>query len=1409
MPQLLSRLLALLFLCLVIPLQAVEIPKSLEEWKPWVLEKHPDINCPFLFNDEDRNCSWPSELRIDANDRGAQFALHVEVFKPEWVALPGGANLWPTDLSDNGTKIAVRDQAGHPQVYLTTGTHDLKGELHWSEMPRTLPIPETIGIVQLTLQGKAIASPALENGNELLLMANQKQNATAHQDSFEVRVFRKIEDKIPLRVTTLLQLDVSGKERELQLGQLLLKGFVAVEFSSQLPARIEKDGSLRIQVKPGSWELTLTSQSTAPLKTLSYSTSSELWPQQEIWVFSAERQLRSVQISGAQTIDPQQTQLPDTWKSLPAYLVTPETKFTLEELQRGESKDMANDLKLDRGAWLSFDGKKIIFKDHLTGTTRSSRLETLKPLELTSAFINGQPQLITQLADGQNAGIEVRSRNLTLDAVSQLPKAMKLPVNGWNEEFNSVSTSLYMPPGWSLLTATGVSSENGSWFSYWSLWDLFTVLIIVIAIARVTTPVIGLIAAATIAIIYQRTGAPVFVWLNLIAVIALSKFVTGKFRAFVERYTYVSFLVLALVTLPFAVREARIFVNPQLEHEYFWDWSSSFALNSPDRKNVLYTSTADFTPPPSMDFVPDAPAPAMTQQEVEEVVVTGAKAERKSKVDAIRSEDIGKFSERQSAEALQRTPGVKIQKAYDPGQQTQTGVAVPTFSKNRVHLSWDGPVKAGETTTLFLVSPWINRIGNLLAVILPLLLAGFLLQYTAALFGKKMNIPRIPLATGIAPAILLAALIGLPTPQAQAQVHIDPSILKELEERLTQAPKCLPNCAAIESANLKVSQDELQLTLVVHSSDLIALPLPADAAQWWPSQVTVDDRAASLVQNDSQELLVSLPKGRHNIVIKANVQGRDALNLNFPVALHNVTSSASGWEVSGVPTQDQASQSLQLQRVEQDANTAKAEHLRPDPIAPFVIVRRELTLDLEWSVTTRVTRVAPEFGAINLEIPVLDGESPLSTQVNPNGKIAVHLEASQDEFEWHSSLKQVSPLELKAAEQVPWVEIWSLEASPLWHTDANGIAAVQMDKHRYQPLWQPWPGETLSLVVTKPKATKGSYITIDWASIQFQPGNRSSLSKLSFNIRTNQGGQYSFKLPEGAQLAKVTIDNNEQMISTTEGALKLPLHPGSQTIGIEWKADDGIGLITRTPAFNLDQGSSNQKISIELPGNRWPLLVGGPLVGPSILLWGMLLVVSLVGYALGRSGLTPLKPYEWILLGLGICTLDFTTFVLIAVWLIALSKRGKLRQVTTGLRFKLLQFALFAFSLIALGSLISTLPQGLLSGPDMHVLGNNSYLGNFQWYQDHSDLAFPRAWVISLPLWCYKLVMLLWSLWLASALLRWIRWGWQQLSHQALWYAPEEIVLKPKTKAKKATADATKTPPAEPAPTTPPPPAGA
>lgn len=1348
MPHTLVRTLASLILLIGSNLQAAGIPTVLQDWQSWVLKKHPEIHCPFLYNDAQRSCLWPSELRIDANTQGAKFTQTVEAFAESWVRLPGGTGFWPEnvrDISNSLTqdKLVIRERIGIPEVFLSPGRYELQGDIRWSSIPRTLSIPPASGIIKLQLNGATVPMPSFESDSQLWLTTTQNSQEPQQQDSLQVRVFRKLDDGIPLRISTRLQLDVSGKERELQLGQLLLNGFTPILFNSNLPARLEADGKLRVQVKPGSWEIELDMQSTQPLTHLGYKALDERWPQQEIWVVASQPALRSLQISGVPSIDPSQTQLPEDWRKLPAYLVTPETTMQLEELQRGAG-DSSNQLTLDKEIWLDFDGSGFTLRDEISGQLQQGwRMETLPPYELQSAALNDIPQLVTRLADNANTGVEVRTRELDLTGISRVLRSTSIPVSGWSVDFAEVNAQLHLPPGWSLLSATGASYESGSWVSQWSLWDIFLVLIIAFTIARIANPLWGGLALLTLLLTFHRAGAPLFIWLNIAALLALLPMVSGKFKTHLVRYAYASFILLGLFLLPFSVQQARQVFYPQQEfagrnisEHYYHDEGWSFSpLMSSDNKAT------------------EAPLAKYRSDETEEVVVTGVRASLSS-------------------------PKQQVSQEYDLGQQVQTGPGVPGWNWHNIHLSWNGPVKPDEVTQLYLVPPAINRAGSALSLFLPLLLGALLLRLFLQRTGHALPAWKMGNRT-LLPTMLLLACGITQSDNTHADVLISNALLKELETRLTQPAECLPDCASIESIQLKVDADLLAMDIIIHSADSIALPLPAQRQQWWPNEVLIDNKPASLLQNANGQLLVNLRKGRNLLHLQAVITGRDSLTLGFPLPLHNLGSQLQGWQLSGAPGTNQTSSSLQLNRLQRSEALAKAEHLQPDPIAPFVTVTRQLQLGLEWRVETRIERVAPTQGIINLEIPLLPGESPISGDIAitgdeaSKGKIRVQLDTNQQTTFWYSTLKAESPLELKAPVNPAWVEIWVLDTSPIWHTQVTGIPAVQTSN---LPIWQPWPEESISIAVSRPQAVTGSVMTIDQAQLKYTMGDRASSAVLRLSLRTNQAGHYDFTLPDGARLEGVSVDNEDVPLLAVNGRVKIPLHPGEQELKIHWQGSEGTHIKTISPSINLNNHSSNLTINIDLPGDRWPLLVGGPSMGPSVLLWGMLAVVLLFAPVLGRSTLTPLKTHQWILLSLGVATVNLYVLALIAIWLILLTKRGTLAQTPSAGAFKWMQLGLFSLSLVALLMLLGSIPYSLLSSPDMHITGNGSNAHYLRWYQDQSNGEFPQAWIISLPLWTYKLAMLLWSLWLASALLQWVRWGWQQLSHHALWYAPDAIL---------------------------------
>ncbi len=129
--------------------------------------------------------------------------------------------------------------------------------------------------------------------------------------------------------------------------------------------------------------------------------------------------------------------------------------------------------------------------------------------------------------------------------------------------------------------------------------------------------------------------------------------------------------------------------------------------------------------------------------------------------------------------------------------------------------------------------------------------------------------------------------------------------------------------------------------------------------------------------------------------------------------------------------------------------------------------------------------------------------------------------------------------------------------------------------------------------------------------------------------------------------------------------------------------------------------------------------------------------------------------------------------------------------------FDLRQLVLVAWSVAALFVLVEAIRKGLLGHPDMQVSGNGSSATDLRFFLDHASGPLPAAWLISVPLIFYRLAMLLWALWMASALLRWLRWGYSAFSAGGLWQPGPPRPKKAKNGAPAAVAAVAAAPPPE------------
>jgi hypothetical protein len=311
------------------------------------------------------------------------------------------------------------------------------------------------------------------------------------------------------------------------------------------------------------------------------------------------------------------------------------------------------------------------------------------------------------------------------------------------------------------------------------------------------------------------------------------------------------------------------------------------------------------------------------------------------------------------------------------------------------------------------------------------------------------------------------------------------------------------------------------------------------------------------------------------------------------------------------------------------------------------------------------------------------------------------------------------------------------------------------------------------LHLTRPQGVTGQVLTIDRSHLLVNPGQRITDSTLTLNLRSSRGGQHPLMLPENAELQAVKINGESQPIRQEGLAITLPIKPGEQAVEIAFSQPIGIQSLLTTPTLDLGLESVNTNIQVNMPDNRLILWVGGQPIGPAVMIWGVLIVIGIAAIGLGQISLTPLKGYQWFLLGMVLSQVEVLLMLSVVVWFIVLGWREQLAAADTpAWQFNFIQVGLEILTMIALYALISAIEQGLLGSPEMHIAGNGSSASQLLWYQDRTDKVLPQVWVFSLPLYVYRIAMLLWALWLSLALLQWLKWGWQCFSSHGLWEKP-------------------------------------
>ena len=1348
------------------PFAQDKLPPALQSWCDWVLDSEDNYTCPLVMGEQTRrHCTWPGTLELKIDAKGAHFMQRGYLDRSGWVILPGSAALWPHSISMDEKPVPILRHNKLPALFLDPGPYTVRGQFTWEQIPAFIQADPDLASISLTVAGKKAETLQFRHGN---LYLRQATKAQAPVDSLKFKVQRLLDDSIPQILTSRIVLSVSGQEREIVTAPALPQGFAPLAITGKLPARIEADGRLRILVKPGEWELTLKARNTDTTTTrqgIQRPPQPSVWADTEIWCINKHPELHTLSISEAPALDPSQTDLPAAWKRLPVYLLHKDTILRLEHRPPPASSAPTERLHLEREIWLDFSGESYSVKDTIRGALgSSSRLETDSTLHLGRVRLNGQEQFITRTHETGAEGVEIRTQQIHLQADSTISaeSIQAIPAVGWKFNPVTLKANLNLPPGWRILAASGTDKATPTWVQQWSLLDLFVVLLTSLGFGRLWNWRYGLLALAGLALTYQEPLAPQLIWLHLLGATALLRVVpAGLFRRLVYIYFAAAALGVSAILLLFSIQQIRSAVFPQLE---------------PVRPS--YAAQYDSAAVPVRD----------------DVMLESTNVRTKSMASVSAAAGIGMVAQ---------APQPQV---YSAELKTQTGPGIPTWHWRRINLEFNGSVEQQRRLGLVLLSPLMTKIYLVCGVILAL---GMLFRFWSEINTTPKSAARAndaPLADAETDAnptndttcmlsgavlilVLAAGLLLVPSgpavaaDDALAKPGYPPctslpsaELLEELRQRLTAPPDCAPDCASIPQVRIRITPAELRVEQRISTCVLSAVPMVFPARQLHLTQaLDAQGHIPFLMRDQNQSLWVRAAAGITTVVLSAALP-RDMQQFEIPVPapVGNISINATGWEVENTTPDGSHTATIAVKRPRPDSPSGVETQLNPSSDIPlFAEVRRRLKLEVDWKMETVFTRLSRDERDAVVQIPLISGEQVLTPGLKTKDRnIIVELNANTRTIRWESALKHQNPMTLEAPANGNFHEIWQIQISPLWHAEYAGALMV----HSYQnghwlAEWHPRAGEKLQLDITRPQGTSGQHITIEACKLKHTSGEHRSETSMHLSLRSSLATEHIITLPaDDIEVQQVKIDGRNTRIQQKNRSLTLALKRGLQQIEIIWQQHEPRIYPTTTPWVDLGCTAVNIDLNLSLPHNRWVLAAGGPTLGPAVLFWGIVLVLTAGAYILGRFAPTPLKSWHWFTLGAGLSQAPLPALVLVCTWLILLGMRKKYAvHIHSPALFNLMQLALGLVSILALSALATAVQHGLLGLPEMQVAGNHSSAWVLNWYQDRSGTILPQGWVLTAPMFSYRLLMLAWALWLAMALLKWLRWGWSCFSTGALW----------------------------------------
>ncbi|QQS06322.1 MAG: hypothetical protein IPK50_05360 [Fibrobacterota bacterium] len=1411
------------------------VPDPLRPWIPWVLRDLGESACPGQ-DEGSRICIATSKLSVQADKQGATFTLSGTRFIPGRVYLPGDSAAWPVDVRDRGLSLAlVGDEEDQPFVERPAGAFVISGRLAWKKRPASISLPTDIAVRTLQVDGKVAAFDADESRMWLETRLSEDPFASEEEgdeapdtvSSLEIRVQRLVSDGSPMELTTTLELTVGGKERRIQLPGAIPVNARAVALNSPLAGRLDGKGGLELTLRPGTWSVLVRSVLAETPKQFEVNKAPAPWPEQEVWSFQENANLRGLAFEGASPVNPIQAGLDPSLGNLPAWSLDSSHPLRVKVVREGAIHPDSMKISLSRTLYIDAQGKGATIHDRYNlQDWRPLRFSLRSPLEVSSIKPDpGTPALIT--TNGPNeAGINLYQYAHAVEVQGRMQDGFwqHAPASAVESRLEKLDMEVKAPAGWWILALTGIdgAEEYSTWRSLWTQGEV-------------------VFAAILVGLLYLSVG-------RLAALLAIGFLVAGRF----DLISTSSWICLAIVLFVRSASERlseghqnsmRRILTPLLVACMAWCAWSLFLDSRQQWIRIVHPTTdvqtinqrdpwipwlasmpgrkasapmADTTAV-VLDMVPERPQPtdielggysdtrsmpppppstpsAVMSASVMDKINTASDGLMGEDVDpneqnmidvilaggggSLKKGERGKYGAGGDGERMSGIGGIGLGTGGRSGMEKMAKrKAKPDIASKRERDPFlDGAIQTGPGI------PQTQGPSARLESAYPMASDASVRIWTLGtnsvravrLFGMVMGwLLLIHVYRRRVRGACCAPTMTSPTSAAMAFLLLllsaSPASAQTMPspEMLEELQTTLTRAPECGESCVDISRISVKSQGSEIRLECTLQALASSTVQLPQGDWTISDISCPTctVGSSGQDPFAVLTKGTHTLAMTGKPSGKEVV-FSFPVRPRVLEVTAPGWSRI-----DEGRASMHLVRgkgLESEASTDEQNPARSNiGTSPFVRIERSFQFSREWTVITRLVRATQFDGAIAIDYPLLAGEATLDGQAIDSGKARWVLPSGESSVEFHTRLRHDDSLVLVASTG-PWSETWSAQSHPRLQILHRGMPVTQ----RGEMAWTPFPGDTLKMFPKAWPAAKGPMVTILGAELTQNTDPRDPSAKLVLRTYTSQGSDLQIRLPDEAQLEGIYRDGTEQIPNKLpDGRWNLSLTATTRQVTVKWRTPDKNWFIRKSPRVEISTGGVNFSTTLYPASDRFVLLAGGQGNGVRCLWWSFLpLFFAMAWLARQWSG----KKISFVQASMvlipissidGLGTSPMWLFAIGLVWLVVWRSRVDIRGWSTShLRF--VQAGVLAFGAITAIALLRLLASPLMGSPNFLPAQSSQA---WTWVFDRSAGTLPSAWVVSLPTWSWKVALGIWLVWLGRFALPWIRSGWSVFTQDGVW----------------------------------------